>query len=263
MKILFIGEIVGNKGLKSVTRLLPGLIEKENIDFVVANGNKIDKGFSIVEPQAEELLAAGVDVITLGDNCFKKKATVDFLENAHAVLRPINSFYGNPGKGMIITTARNNIPVCVISVFGRTNFRNPVLDNPFHAMKRTLAHIGEEARVILIDFHCNATSEKLCMGYYMSGKVTAVVGTHFSAQTSDLRLDENGTAYITDIGMVGSKYSVCGYEPETIIESYLSGLFPRKKVRERDYIFQSLLIEADPGTGHAQSVNLYNFDIDD
>jgi len=262
MKILFIAEIVGMKGLNSVTRLLPGLIEKENIDFVVANGNKIDNGFSIIEPQAEDLHAAGVDVITLGDNCFKKKATVDFLEIAHAVLRPINSFYGNPGNGMIIMPARDNTPVCVISVFGRTNFKNPVLDNPFHAMKRTLAHLEGQVKVIVVDFHCNATSEKLCMGYYMSGKVTAVVGTHFSAQTSDMRLDENGTAYITDIGMVGSRFSVCGYEPETIIESYLTGLFPRKKVREREYIFQSLVIEADPSTGRALSVKTLNFNID-
>ncbi|MBD3216844.1 MAG: metallophosphoesterase [candidate division Zixibacteria bacterium] len=260
MKILFIGEIVGKKGLDLVSRVLPDLIKEENLDFVIANGNKINKGFSIVASEADELHAAGVDVITLGDNCFKKKATVDFLEDANAVLRPINSFYGNPGKGYIIMDSREGIPVCVVSAFGRTNFKNPVLDNPFLGMKRLLNHIAGKSKIIIMDFHCNATSEKLCMGFYMSGKITAVVGTNFSAQTSDLRLDENGTAYITDVGMVGSKYSVCGYEPQNIIDSYLSGLFPRKRVKESDYIFNSLIIEVDPSDGRATDVRTHNFE---
>ncbi len=262
MKTLFIGEIVGKKGLDTVTRILPELIKEEELDFVIANANKIDKGFSIVAEQADELHAAGVDVITLGDNCFKKKATVDFLETADAVLRPINSFYGNPGKGYVIKDSRDGVPVCVISAFGRTNFKNPVLDNPFLAMKRLLNHITGKAKIVILDFHCNATSEKLCMGYYMSGKITAVVGTNFSTQTSDLRLDENGTVYITDVGMVGSKFSVGGYEPQSIIDSYLSGLFPRKKVKASDYIFNSLIIDVDPGEGKAIAVETYNFDVD-
>ncbi len=261
MKILFIGEIVGKTGRDKVCGLIPELIKTHELDFIVANGNKIDRGFSTVAEDAEKLFDAGVDIITLGDNCFKKKATVDFLGQTERVLRPINSFYGNPGNGYKILNARNDIPVCVISAFGRTNFNNPVLDNPFHAMKRVVTQVSEQVRIIIVDFHANATSEKLAMGFYMTGRTTAVIGTHFSAQTSDLRL-ENGTAYITDIGMVGSKYSVCGYEPKEIIEAYKTSLFPHKKVREKDYIFNSLIIEADPETGRATDVSLLNMDLD-
>jgi 2',3'-cyclic-nucleotide 2'-phosphodiesterase len=262
MKILFIGEIVGKRGLKVVADLLPELKNQEQIDFVVANGNKIDNGFSVVESDADELQAAGVDVITLGDNCFKKKVTVDYLDSAHSVIRPLNSFYGNPGKGFIVTSTQDGIPVCVISVFGRTNFKNPVLDNPFHTVKRALKQIADETKVIIIDFHANATSEKLCMGSYLSGRVSAVIGTHFSAQTSDLHVDNNGTAYITDIGMVGGKNSICGYQPQQIIDSYLTGLFPRKKVMETDYIFNSVIMEVNPEDGAALSAILHNREID-
>ena len=262
MNILFIGEIVGQRGLEVVSNLLPGLREKENIDFVVANGNKINNGFSIIESEADILRKCGVDVITLGDNCFKKKATVDFLDHADSVLRPINSFYGNPGKGFIVKQAANDHPVCVVSAFGRTNFKNPVLDDPFQAVKRVLKQIEGQTRVVVLDFHANATSEKLCMGFYMSGKMTAVIGTHFSVQTGDMRVDENGTAYITDIGKVGSKISVCGYKPKAIIDSYLTGLFPRKKVQESDYIFNSMIIEVDPEKGAAISARLCNLEID-
>jgi len=262
MRILFIGEIIGKRGLEVVTGLLPEMKKKEEIDFVIANGNKIDNGFSIIEPEADALRAAGVDVITLGDNCFKKKATVEYLGHADFVLRPVNSFFGNPGRGFKVMRAADDTPVCVISAFGRTNFKNPVLDDPFQAVKRTLKQIEDETRVIVIDFHANATSEKLSMGYYMSGKVSAVIGTHFSVQTSDLRLDENGTAYISDIGKVGSKNSVCGYKHEAVIDSYLTGLFPRKRVYEKDYIFNSLIFDVNPETGAAESIRLNNLEID-
>ena len=124
MRILFIGEIIGNRGLEVVTKLLPEMKEKEQIDFVIANGNKINNGFSIIEPEADTLRNAGVDIITLGDNCFKKKATVDYLGHTDFVLRPINSFFGNPGRGYRVMRTANDIPVCVISAFGRTNFRS-------------------------------------------------------------------------------------------------------------------------------------------
>ena len=260
MNILFIGEIVGQKGLELVTGRLPELKQSEEIDFVIANGNKIDNGFAIIEPQADALTQAGVDVITLGDNCFKKKATVDYLESAHAVIRPVNAFYGNPGKGYKICRTESGLEVCVISAFGRTNFRNPVLDNPFLAVNRVVKQLDESVKVIVLDFQANASSEKLCMGFYMSGKVSAVIGTHFSVQTSDLIVDENGTAYISDIGMVGGKFSVCGYRPQDFIDSYLSGLFPRKKVDNSAYIFNSVKIEVDAETGRALSAGLINFE---
>lgn len=260
MNILFIGEIVGKKGLDTVTRILPELIKSEKLDFVVANGNKIDKGFAIIEPQADQLCSQGVDVITLGDNCFKKKATVEYLESANSVIRPINTFYNNPGKGYKICRTEAGVEVCVISAFGRTNFRNPVLDNPFMAVNRVIKHLDESIKVILLDFHANATSEKLCMGFYMSGKVSAVIGTSFSVQTSDLGIDDYGTAYISDIGMVGAKYSVCGYKPEGMIQSYLTGLFPRKQVDESQYIFNSIKIEVDPENGEALSAKCINLE---
>jgi len=214
-----------------------------------------------MEQESASLRQAGVDVITLGDNCFKKRVTVEYLERAQAVLRPVNSYYGNPGRGFLITSARDGTPVCVISAFGRTNVRNPVLDNPFLAVKKTLSIISGQAQVAILDFHCNATSEKLCMGYYLSGKISAVIGTHFSVQTADFVIDNAGTAYITDIGMVGGKYSIGGYRPEDIIESYKTGLFARKKVLEGDYMFNSLILEIDPQTGRTTSGELYNFEI--
>jgi len=260
MNILFIGEIVGQKGLELVASRLPELKQTENIDFVVANANKVDNGFAIIEPQADALQQAGVDVITLGDNCFKKKATVDYLDQAHAVIRPVNAFYGNPGKSYKICRTESGQEVCVISAFGRTNFKNPVLDNPFLAVNRLLKQLDETIKIIILDFQANASSEKLCMGYYMSGKVSAVIGTHFSVQTSDLIVDENGTAYISDIGMVGGKFSVGGYKPQDIIDSYLTGLFPRKKVDNSNYIFNSVKIEVDPESGQALSARLINFE---
>ncbi|MBD3382017.1 MAG: metallophosphoesterase [candidate division Zixibacteria bacterium] len=262
MKLLFVGEVVGKRGKTILQKNLSRIRNELELDFVIVNGNKIDNGFSVNSEDVEDLERAGVDVITLGDNCFKKRATVELLDSYDFVLRPANAFIGNPGRGFTIRETSSNIPVCVISVFGRTNFKNPMLNDPFMAAKGIIKQHEDSAKIIIVDFHANATSEKLCLGYFLSGRVSAVIGTHFSVQTADLNLDDNGTAYISDVGILGSKYSVVGYRPEGIIESYMTSLFPRKKVAENDYIFNSLLLDIDPETGRTRTVSCFNRDVD-
>jgi hypothetical protein len=261
MKLLFIGEVVGKRGRTILQKNLNRIRQEHQIDFVIANGNKIDNGFSVNAEDVEILRESGVDVITLGDNCFKKRVTVELLDNYDYVLRPANSFIGNPGRGFTIKETNDNIPVCVISVFGRTNFRNPMLNDPFMAVNGILKQNEGSARIFVVDFHANATSEKLSLGYFLSGRVAAVVGTHFSVQTADLRLDDFGTAYISDIGIVGSKFSIGGYKPDSIINSYLTSLHARKKVEEDAYIFNALLIDIDPDRGHTKQAEYFNREV--
>lgn len=247
MKILFIGDIVGKTGRHTVKNILPNLLNKYEIDVVIANGENAAGGFGITEKTASELFSYGIHVITTGNHVWDKKEAVPYIAKENRVLRPINYPSGVPGYGSIIFSTASKAKIGVLNVSGRV-FMN-TLDCPFAAAKKEVEKLREYTNIIIIDFHAEATSEKIAFGYYMDGLVSAVIGTHTHVQTSDDKILQNGTAYITDVGMTGPELSVIGIEKEQIIERFLT-LMPRKyDVAGGRGILSGVVIEIDDKSG--------------
>jgi len=250
MKILFIGDIVGRPARDYLQELLPDLRKSLNLDMIIANGENSAGGSSLTLEVARSLFGCGIDVITSGDHIFKKKEAKDVLETMD-VLRPLN--YGElvPGRGYLIKKVAAG-PVAVVNLLGRV-FMQPA-DCPFKAVKDVLETIKQKAKIIIVDIHAEATSEKLALGYFLSGKVTAVLGTHTHIPTADERIIDNFTAYITDCGMTGSFDSVLGRQKQQIIERFVTNLPLRFDLAQDDLRVQGVLIEADDQTGKALSI---------
>ena len=250
MKVLFIGDIVGKPARTYLKEFLPSLRKTLGLDFVIANGENAAGGSSITNDTAKDLFAAGVDMVTTGDHVFKKKESREVLDNFD-VLRPLN--YGElaAGRGYIIKEM-GGVKICVVNLLGRV-FMQPV-DCPFKAIKAILETIRKEAKIIIVDMHAEATSEKLAMGYFLAGKVSAVIGTHTHIPTADERLIDDFTAYITDVGMTGSFDSVLGREKSQIIERFISNMPVRFNLAQGDVRIQALFIEIDKDTGAALSL---------
>ncbi|MCK4810301.1 MAG: TIGR00282 family metallophosphoesterase [Candidatus Omnitrophica bacterium] len=249
-KVLFIGDVVGKPARIYLKDILPRIREDLDLDVIIANGENASGGSSISSSTAEELFNSGVDVITSGDHIFKRKEAKEALENMD-VLRPLN--YGKLawGRGYLIKEIKGN-RIAVVNLLGRV-FMQPV-DCPFKAIRDFLPQIKEEAKIIIVDMHCEATSEKLAMGYFLAGKVSAVLGTHTHVPTADERIIDNFTAYITDVGMTGSFDSILGREKYQIIERFLTNMPLRFNLANSDVRIQGVLLEIDPSTGGALTI---------
>ncbi len=253
-RILFIGDIFGQPGRRILKETLPRLVEEYAPDLVLANGENAAAGFGITPPLVEELLALGIAVLTSGNHIWDKKEIMPYLAN-HAdgrLLRPANYPGSSPGHGLYVGRTRNKMAYAVMNLQGRVFM--PPIDCPFRTADKLLEQIPAEVRIRIVDMHAEATSEKLALGWYLDGRVTAVVGTHTHVPTADEMILPQGTAYVTDLGMTGPYDSVIGIEKRTVIEKFLSQIPARFEVAKGDVRLSAVLIEADAESGRASSI---------
>lgn len=254
MKILFIGDIFGHPGRRATKETLPSLIEEFSPELILANGENAAAGFGITPPLVEELLEMGIAVLTSGNHLWDKKEILPYLAD-HAdgrLLRPANYPSEAPGRGLHLGKTRSGVEYAVMNLQGRVFM--PSLECPFRAADALLAEIPPSAKIRLLDFHAEATSEKVALGWYLDGRVTAVIGTHTHIPTADECVLPKGTAYITDVGMSGPYDSVIGVEKEAIIKKFMSQIPARFEVAKGDPRLSAVVIEADPETGRAISI---------
>jgi len=255
MKILFLGDVIGRPGREALKWIAPTLIKEA--DFCIVNGENAAGGNGITPQIAEELFSLGVNVITTGNHIWDKKEIIPYLEKQPRLLRPANYPPGTPGVGSGVFLSRKGKKIGVINVGGRVFM--PCIECPFRKCEEEIKKIKEKTSgIIIVDIHGEATSEKMALGYYLDGKVTAVVGTHTHVQTADERILEKGTAYITDVGMVGSEDSVIGMGKEEVIKRFLTLLPVRFKPAKGTIRINGLWIEVDEATGSAIRVTRIN-----
>ena len=247
VSILAIGDIIGKPGRLAVRELLPGLRQQYRLNLVIANAENAAGGLGLTPDTAEELLNAGIDVLTTGNHIWVHKDIIPCLDNDMPILRPLNYPPGVPGRGYII-----NRKAMVINLMGRTFMSD--IDCPFRAVDQLLAELTQKPPVIVVDFHAEATSEKMAMGHYLDGRVSAVLGTHTHVGTADTKLLPQGTAYITDIGMTGPRDSVIGDDTEAVIQRFLTGMHQRLPVARGKSILNSVLVSIDKDSGKAISI---------
>jgi len=253
MHILFLGDIVGKGGRRAVLRALPQLLRDHAVDFAIANGENAAGGFGITREIKNTLLGAGIDLITSGNHVWAQKGFVGGMDQERAFLRPANYPGGTPGLGVRTVRARNGVEVGVLNLIGRV-FMQP-LDDPFRCADHEVAHLAEQTRVILVDIHAEATSEKVALGNYLDGRVTACIGTHTHVQTADERILPGGTAYLTDAGMCGAIDSVIGMEKEVAIERFLTSRPARfKPITKGPMQVTGCVIDVDETTGRARAI---------
>jgi hypothetical protein len=252
MKILFIGDIVGNPGRRAVKQLLPGLIEEHSLDFVIANAENASGGSGIVPKVAEELFNSGVDVLTSGDHIWKKKEIFELISYEKRVLRPLNFPALAPGRGSSIFKTRDGRKIGVINVNGRTFME--ALESPFTTTLAAQEELIKETKIIIVDMHAEATSEKIALGWYLDGKVSAVLGTHTHIQTADEKVLPQGTAYLTDVGMCGPYASVIGRKVDQVLERFLTSIPVRFEVAEGDIQLHAAVLDVEDKTGRARSI---------
>lgn len=260
MRILFLGDIVGHKGRDCLKHLLRDLMREKNISYVVANGENAAGGSGITQRCAQDLYEAGVDAITMGDHLWKQKDVIHLLENDPHFFRPLNYPSGTPGHGFGCITKDSLPPLGIINMQGRT-FMAP-LENPFNAIESAVDCLREKTNLILVDFHAEATSEKIAMGWLLDGKVSLVVGTHTHVQTSDCRILPRGTGYLTDAGFCGPHESVIGREIEPVIAGFKSMRPNRFPVATGDVRMQGVLVEVEESSGQARSIELISRNLD-
>ncbi len=243
MKVLFIGDIVGKVGRRLVKEFLPKIKNEHDIDFVIANGENAAGGFGITEQTAKELFDYGIHVITTGNHVWDKKEAIGFISKHDRILRPLNFPPGVPGFGSIIYPVKNGTTVGVLNLSGRVFMSD--MDCPFRTVIPEIEKIQKKTDLIVIDFHGEATSEKQAIGYYLDGKVSAVIGTHTHVQTADERILPQNTAYITDVGMTGPAESIIGVKIDQILERFLFQM-PRKfDTAKGKGIFSGVIIDLD------------------
>ena len=256
MRLLFIGDIFGAPGRDKIKTYLPGIIEKEDIFFTVAQGENLAGGIGITSATAKEMFDSGVDCITTGNHVWKHKEVLPYLDEEIRLLRPANFPTGVPGRGHFVY-AKKEVKIGVLNLQGRV-FMKP-LDDPFKIGERIVEKLRKDTKNIFVDVHAEATSEKRAFGLYFAGKVTAVLGTHTHVQTADEQVIDGKTAYITDVGMVGSATSIIGNRKEEIIEHFVLSM-PRKFVAAKENIVANcVIVDFDEKTGVATSIRRYNF----
>jgi metallophosphoesterase (TIGR00282 family) len=252
VKILFIGDIVGHPGRNAVAKLLPELRSRLELDFIIANGENSAGGSGITPATAQEIFEAGVDVITSGDHLWDQKEVNELLDKEPRFLRPLNYPAGIAGRGGAVYKVRDLPPVAVLNVQGRTFM--PPLENPFLAAREEVAQLRQHARIIFVDFHAEATSEKIAFARMFDGQVSAVVGTHTHVQTADEQIFPGGTAYLTDAGFTGPHESVLGREIHPVIERFLTNTPQRFGVARNNVLLQGAVVEVEAATGKALGV---------
>ena len=251
MKILFLGDIVGNPGREAVAKHVPAMRKSGEVDVVVVNGENAAGGSGITENVARELFSFGCDVITLGDHVWDKRETYPYLNSEAHIVRAANFPSEAPGRGMCVIDVKG-VKLAVITLLGRT-YMKYLLNCPFRALDAALGDLAG-VKVILVDMHAEATSEKVAMGWYADGRVSAVLGTHTHIQTADEKILPKGTAYITDVGMTGPYDSVIGQIKERIIERYLTGLPNKFEVAAQKATMCGALVDVDEATGFARTI---------
>lgn len=252
MRLLFIADIVGQPGRRAVQHFIPQLRRRENLDVVIANGENSAGGSGITKRTADEIFAAGADVITSGDHLWDQKEVVELLENEKRFVRPLNYPPGTPGQGSVMVQKPGLPPLAVINLQGRT-FMQP-LENPFHAIEAEVSRLRQLTRLIFIDFHAEATSEKIALARMLDGRVSAVVGTHTHVQTADEQIFPGGTAFLCDGGFTGPHESVIGREIEPIIARFMTNMPQRFEVAKDRVLMQGALVEIDNLSGRATSI---------
>jgi len=252
MKILFIGDIVGEPGRKALREGLPALIDKLKIDFVIANAENAAGGFGITRPVCEEIFSAGVNILTSGNHIWDKKEAFQYIMEEKRLLRPANYPEGAPGYGSVVAETPVGDKIAVLNLSGRI-FMNQ-LDCPFKTAKAALPRLKEETRVIIVDFHAEATSEKAALGWFLDGEVSAVIGTHTHVQTADEKILPEGTAFITDVGMTGPANSIIGVKKELVINKFLTQVPVRFETAKGLSMLSCVVLEIDSETGRATSI---------
>ncbi len=267
MRVLFVGDIVGSPGRQIVRDRLADIIAQRQIDLVIANGENAASGFGITPRLAEELLKMGIDVLTGGNHSWDRKEILEFMPHEPRLLRPANFPEGNPGSGLYLGTAKNGVKYGVLNLQGRVFMAQ--IDDPFRKADCELAKIPADAAFLLVDMHAETTSEKVAMGWYLDGRVTAVIGTHTHVATADEHVFPQGTAYITDAGMTGPHGGVIGMDRDGIVQKFLNGLPARFEVASGDVQMNCVLIETDDqgprnaaGRLRARSIERLRFCID-
>jgi 2',3'-cyclic-nucleotide 2'-phosphodiesterase len=249
MRILFLGDVVGRPGWRALRRTLPRLIDTESVALVVANGENVAGGAGIDLEGAQALLDAGVNVVTSGNHVWRRKEIVERLASDTRFLRPANFPPGTPGVGWTVCETADGTTVGVVNLIGRVFMA--ALDCPFRAVEALLPEVRARAGVILVDMHGEATSEKVAMGWFLDGRVSAVLGTHTHVQTADDRILPGGTAYMTDVGMCGPMDSVIGVRRELVIRRFLTQMPVKFEVASGPVIVQGALVDIDPVSGKA------------
>src|SRR5258707_11772395 len=252
MRILFIGDIVGRPGRELVRDGLRGLVEYHSIDFVIANAENAAAGFGITREIGDQLLDWGVEVMTSGNHIWDKKEALDYIGAEPRLLRPANYPAGAPGNGSYLARTRGDCSVGVVNVMGRVFMLN--IDDPFTVVLREVQALKERTRIVFVDFHAEATSEKIAMGWHLDGRATAVVGTHTHVQTADERILPKGTAYLTDVGMTGPHDSIIGVDIQAALGRFLTALPARFETATENPRLNAVIVEADQQTGLAADI---------
>ena len=255
MKILAVGDIVGERGLNKLKESLPILKQKEKIDFIIVNGENVAGGMGITKRDFQQILFSGADVVTLGNHTWSKKDIFNFIDD-EKLIRPANYPKGVVGKGYNIYNCKNK-RIAVINLLGRTNM-GVLTENPFLEVDNILENIKGKADYIVVDFHAEATAEKIAMKYYLDKRVNVIFGTHTHVQTADEEITENGMAYITDIGMTGPINSVIGMDKKASIKRFVTTLPEKYKIAEGECKFNSCLFEINDETGRTDSIRRIN-----
>ena len=256
MRILFIGDIFGKPGREIVRRAVPALIEREALDFVIANVENSAAGFGVTGDIADAILGYGVDVMTTGNHVWDKKEVLDYIPRQPKLLRPANFHASVPGRGSYVGKTRTGEPIGVINIMGRI-FMQPI-DDPFAIVLKEIEAMRAKARVIIVDFHAEATSEKVAMGWHLDGRVTGMFGTHTHVQTADDRLLPKGTAYLTDTGMTGPHDSIIGVTTEIALTRFLTGMPARFESAGGPGRLNAVIVTADQASGRATALERLN-----
>lgn len=251
MNILFIGDIVGNPGREAIRELLPGLKKEFHLDFIIANAENAAGGSGITPRTAAELFDSGVCVLTSGDHIWKKREILEIINDDSRILRPINFPQGAPGRGSGVFKV-NGGKIAVINVQGRVFME--ALDCPFKAVRREIDLLSKETKIIIVDIHAEATSEKVALGWYLDGLASAILGTHTHIQTADEKILPQGSAFISDVGMTGPFDSVIGRRVEDVLERFLTAVPIRFEVASENIQLHGVVVDVDVNTGKAKSI---------
>ncbi|HEX6437921.1 MAG TPA: TIGR00282 family metallophosphoesterase [Candidatus Binatia bacterium] len=253
MRVLILGDVVGRPARRAIRDLVPSLIEREGIDLAIANAENAAGGIGVDVKSAKELLSSGVDVLTSGNHIWKKKEIYQYMDEHSELIRPANYPEGAPGRGWCAWQNDHGSKALIINVQGRVFMPNHV-DDPFRSVDAICRERGRHSRVIIVDMHAEATSEKNAMGWHLNGRASIVFGTHTHVQTSDDRILPGGTAYITDVGMCGPLDSVIGMDKETVIKGFLSQLPRQFEVAHENVVLQGIIVDVDDDSGQAREI---------
>jgi metallophosphoesterase (TIGR00282 family) len=261
MRILFIGDIVGKPGRRVLHGVLEMVVEEYDIKFTIANGENAAGGMGVTPPIVQEILGHGVDVLTSGNHIWAKKEILPYLDEETRILRPANYPTGAPGRGSGVFQSIDGLKVGVLNLEGRVFMRN--LDCPFRVGEKEVEMLRKQTDIVIVDFHAEATSEKMAMGWFLNGRVSAVLGTHTHVQTCDDRVLDRGTAYITDVGMTGPSDSVIGIRKEIALDRLLTQVPWKFDVATEGVELQGVVVEVDAKTGWSKEIRRIRVPLDD